>query len=69
MAIKTSKIDIVIKLVSRKNGASLEKIQETTGWQPHSVRAALSRLRKKGHHIKHGADGKGKAIYRFVAED
>jgi hypothetical protein len=39
------------RLLSRKSGADLATLEEATGWQPHSVRAALSTLRKAGYQI------------------
>ncbi|WP_170440894.1 DUF3489 domain-containing protein [Ruegeria arenilitoris] len=45
---KQTKIDKVQHLLRRPSGASLEALCKTTGWQPHSVRAAISGLRKKG---------------------
>lgn len=41
----------VIDLLKRDGGASLTEIVETTGWLPHTSRAALTGLRKKGHAI------------------
>lgn len=46
-----SKIDKVIALMRRKNGASLDEMVKATGWLPHTTHAALSGLRKKGHSI------------------
>ena len=42
-----SKQELVLGLLRRKNGASLEHIMETTGWQAHSVRGFLSGTVKK----------------------
>ena len=42
-----SKQELVLGLLRRKNGASLENIMETTGWQAHSVRGFLSGTVKK----------------------
>ena len=39
------------KLLSRRSGADLAALQSATGWQAHSVRAALSGLRKAGYII------------------
>jgi hypothetical protein len=47
----TSKIDQVITLLSRPNGATLDDLVAATGWQPHSARAALTGMKKKGHAI------------------
>jgi hypothetical protein len=35
----------------------LAEIVEATGWLPHSARAALTGLRKKGHAIEKGKRG------------
>ena len=49
---RTTKTAILRKLLSRKTGADLGTLQTATGWQPHSVRAALSGLRKAGYSIE-----------------
>jgi len=46
-----TKADIVGKLINSAKGASLDEIAQATGWQPHSCRAFLTGLRKKGHSI------------------
>lgn len=45
----TSKIAAVIALLEREQGATLAEMVEATGWLPHSTRAALTGLKKKGH--------------------
>ena len=45
---KGTKTDRVIVLLKRKQGASLDELTKATGWLPHTVRAAISSLRKKG---------------------
>ena len=45
---KITKIQIVRDLLSSETGATLEALCAATGWQSHSVRAALSSLRKDG---------------------
>ena len=47
----TSKIIQVIALLSRQNGATLDDLVAATGWQPHSTRAALTGIKKKGRSI------------------
>ena len=49
---RETKAAILRKLLTRKNGADLAALQSATGWQPHSVRAALSGLRKAGFSIE-----------------
>ena len=74
MPAKPTKKSILLKLVSRPGGAGIETLQKATGWQPHSIRAALTGLRKDGHKIERtkGAKGgaaKGGAVYRIMTEN
>jgi hypothetical protein len=46
-----SKSAAVIALLQREQGATLIEMVEATGWLPHTTRAALTGLRKKGHAI------------------
>jgi len=46
-----SKTSRVIALLQRQQGANLNELVAETGWQPHTTRAALTGLRKKGHVI------------------
>ncbi|WP_421849193.1 DUF3489 domain-containing protein [Novosphingobium sp.] len=46
-----SKTDIVLDLLRRQTGATLAEMVAATGWLPHTTRAALTGLRKKGHAI------------------
>ena len=48
---KGTKTDRVIVLLKRKQGATLDELIQATAWLPHTVRAAISSLRKKGHTI------------------
>ena len=47
-----SKIGEVKILLQRKEGATLDQLVKTTGWQKHTVRAALTGLKKKGYPIE-----------------
>ena len=52
------KISAVTRLLTRAGGATLDDLVVATGWLPHTTRAALTGLRKKGHAItKDRADG------------
>ncbi len=46
-----SKIAAVIALLEREQGATLAEMVEATGWLPHTTRAALTGLKKKGHTV------------------
>ena len=62
----SSKISMVLGLLGRDEGATLAEMVEVTGWLPHTTRAALTGLKKKGHTL-----GKAKrgdvTCYRIVA--
>ncbi len=52
-------------MLERHGGASLSELALHTGWQPHTTRAALTGLRKKGHFIvKEGREGM--TVYSIV---
>ena len=52
-----SKIARLVALLLADTGASLEEMMEATGWQAHSVRAALTGLRKRGFAIERHIEG------------
>lgn len=59
---------LLISLLERKDGATIEEVSATTGWQAHSVRGAISgTLRKKlGLAIKsEPVEGRGR-VYRIT---
>ena len=66
MPMKTTKTDAVIRLLRRSSGATNAQIQKVTGWKPHSVRAALTGLRKKGHDVQRDKNAKGVSVYRIT---
>lgn len=60
-----SKTGKVIALLRRENGATLEELMALTGWQPHTARAALTGLKKKGYAV---ASEKTDGVRRYHAE-
>jgi len=53
-----SKTQKVMALLQRPDGATLDELVAATSWQPHTTRAALTGLKKKGHVItSEKADG------------
>ena len=56
----------VIALLSREEGATLDEMIDATGWLPHTTRAALTGLKKKGHVIVRGKRGEV-TCYRIAA--
>jgi hypothetical protein len=60
-----SKQALVIALLHRREGASLGELTAATGWLPHTTRAALTGLRKKGHALTRDKRADGTSIYRI----
>lgn len=62
-----TKTEKVIKLLRRKNGATITELQKATGWQPHSVRGFLSGTlkRRMGLGIISQTNAKGMRRYRI----
>jgi hypothetical protein len=64
-----SKLDIVVGLLQRPEGATVEALSAATGWQMHSVRGAMSGAlkKKRGLTITSEKTDAGR-IYRIPAE-
>lgn len=52
-----SKANRLLTLLQTGTGAALDQMMEATGWQAHSVRAALTGLRKRGFPIERHVEG------------
>jgi hypothetical protein len=62
-----SKLAEVIALLSRKQGVGVEELSSATGWLPHTTRAALTGLRKRGYAIGRVTSEQGGSLYRIPA--
>jgi hypothetical protein len=62
-----TKTDAVLELLSRTEGATSAELIEATGWLPHTTRAALTGLRKKGHAIERTKRG-DQTCYRIAGQ-
>lgn len=63
-----SKRDQLVALLSKPNGARISVLVERLGWQAHTVRAALSGLRKQGIEVARSNSPKtGETVYAIVA--
>jgi len=66
---RTSKIDQVLALLRRPQGATIEAMIAATGWQAHTVRGAMSgALKKKAGLTITSEKVDGVRIYRIAAE-
>jgi hypothetical protein len=58
----------VIGLLGRAKGAGIEELVAVTGWLPHTTRAALTGLRKRGYTVERERSEKGGSVYRIVKD-
>ena len=61
-----TKSAIVIAMLNRGKGATLDEICKATQWQTHSIRAFLTGLRKKGYVITREQRGDEGTAYRIT---
>jgi hypothetical protein len=55
--LRQTKAAVVLALLEREEGATLDELIAATNWLPHTTRAALTGLRKKGHAIDRSKRG------------
>ena len=60
-----TKASMVEDLLASNDGATLDAMCVTTGWLPHTCRAFLTGLRKKGKAIDREKREDGTSVYRF----
>lgn len=60
-----TKAATVQKLLCRPKGATLAEIVAATGWLPHSARAFMTGLRKKGLQLIHECRTNGETAWRI----
>ena len=65
---RVTKQDQIASLLLRDEGATLDQMVAATGWLPHTTRAALTGLRKKGYAIDSDKID-GVRTYRAVAPE
>lgn len=52
LAARKTKLSFLLGLISREEGATLEELTSATEWLPHTARAAITGLRKRGHEVR-----------------
>jgi hypothetical protein len=57
---------LIAGLLGREQGATLDELIAATGWLPHTTRAALTGLRRKGCTLEKSTRTDGKTAYRTV---
>ena len=59
------KLGEVLTALGAKPGATLVELVSLTGWQPHTARAALTRLRQRGFKV-HLREDEGRKAYHLT---
>lgn len=60
---------LLVDLLLRTEGASIPEIQQATGWQPHTARAAITGLKKKSFAVTSAPRGDGTRAYRLAPKN
>ena len=55
----------IVELMKRAKGATLDELVEVTDWLPHTTRAALTGLRKRGLSVERVKDDARGSVYRI----
>ena len=63
----TTKKAQLIRLLSAKSGADIEAISNKLGWQSHTIRAAITGLKKAGYAVSREKEGGKPTRYRIAA--
>lgn len=61
-----SKGALLIGMLTRPEGAGIDELIAATGWLPHTTRAALTGLRKRGYEVGRDRDPDGRSRYRIA---
>jgi hypothetical protein len=65
-----TKISNIIDMLGQDSGATIDEIIALTGWLPHTSRAALTGLRKRGYAlVSDRSDRTGSTVYRIACRD
>jgi Protein of unknown function (DUF3489) len=62
---KGIKLASVMALLRRPEGATIGVLTEATGWLPHTTRAAITGVRKRGYSVALDRSGEGASVYRI----
>jgi DNA-binding MarR family transcriptional regulator len=57
----------LIGLLERPEGATVAQIGQRLSWLPHTVRAAITGLRKAGREVTRSKDADDRSVYRLVS--
>ena len=63
-----SKSALVLELLVRPEGATIDQLIAATGWLPHTTRAALTGFKKKGHVLSSEKPAERARVYRVTGK-
>ena len=63
-----SKQALLVAMVTKPDGATLTALVEATGWLPHTTRAAITGLRKRGFAIERTRHEKLGSLYKIAGD-
>lgn len=63
----SGKLGQILTAIGASQGATLGELVAQTGWLPHTTRAALTRLRQRGHPIRL-VSTEGRKAYRLASD-
>jgi hypothetical protein len=61
-----SKLASVMALLRRSEGATIDVLTKATGWLPHTTRAAITGVRKRGYSVILDRSAEGASVYRLA---
>lgn len=67
---KWNRVEQVVAMLMRTEGATIAQVMAATSWQPHSVRGFFAgTLKKKGFEVTSSKEGKEERVYRITADE
>ena len=64
----STKLAQLISLLERPEGASVAEVGQRLGWLPHTVRAAITGLRKAGREVTRTKNADDRSVYRLAPD-
>ncbi|MGJ0531856.1 DUF3489 domain-containing protein [Methylocystis sp.] len=62
-----SKQALIVDMLSKEPGVTIDALIKATGWLPHTTRAALTGLRKRGFAVERIPHAPGASLYRIAS--
>jgi len=62
-----SKQALIVDMLSKEQGVTIDVLIKATGWLPHTIRAALTGLRKRGFAVERIPHAPGASLYRITS--